>query len=253
MAEIRLLDGERIDRTGFGELVVVQGKGFSYGVDSVLLAAFANGETGAVRIQDNSRVMDLGTGNGIIPFIMSHKNGTLKLEGIEVQEISYDRAVRGLEANALQDRIVFHNMDVLEAEESFEGGSFDAVVSNPPYFRRGAAMISAASAKMIARHETTATLEDFLRVASRLLRTGGSMYMVHRPDRMVSILTQMRQNGLEPKALQLVTPHPGEAANILLVHGIKGAGEELRVLPDISVYGEGREYSDEIMRMYERI
>lgn len=252
MSDIVLLEGERIDKTGFGEYVVVQGKGFSYGVDTVLLAAFANGETGAQAISNNAKVMDLGTGNGIIPFILAHKNKTLTITGAEVQELSYDRAMRGLAINNLEQRVSFVNSDILALRDKFEAGTFDAIVTNPPYFKRGAAMMSNASAKMIARHETTATLDDFLRVSGELLVNGGSFYMVHRPDRMVSILSCMRAHGIEPKALELVAPRPNEAANILLVHGVKGAGEELKMLPEIHVY-DGREYTEEIQRMYERI
>lgn len=253
MSEIILHEGERLDKTGFGDLAVIQGKGFSYGVDTVLLTGFANGEMGAPGIKEDARIVDLGTGNGIIPFIMSHKHESAHIDGIEVQEVSYDRAMRGLAINGLSDRIKFINMDVLGIRESMEAESYDAVVTNPPYFRRGAAMISNASSKMIARHETTATLEDFIKASVFLLKPGADFYMVHRPDRMVSILSLMRLHGIEPKTLQLVAPRAGTAANILLVHGIKGAGEELRILPEIYVYKSPEEYSDIIMKLYERI
>ncbi|MBQ6622109.1 MAG: tRNA1(Val) (adenine(37)-N6)-methyltransferase [Mogibacterium sp.] len=247
----RFAAGDRVDEAGFGGLRVVQGEGFRYGVDAVLLAAFAAGETGVGGSREDARIADLGTGSGIVSFILAHKLPQAVITGIEVQEASYRRACLGVELNGLEDRVEMVLGDILEP--GLPEAAFDAVVTNPPYFRRGASIVSTESAKGIARHETTATLADFLQCAFRLLKPDGSLYMVHRPSRLTDILTGMRAAGLEPKELQMVVPRAGEPANIVLVRGIKGAGPELRLLPEIAVHGEGQTYTPLIEEIYERV
>lgn len=247
-----LRDGERLDDTGFNSIKVIQRKGMGYGLDAVALAAFAAGDTGASGIAPGARIADLGTGSGIVAFILSHKLDDAELVGFEMRENAYDRAVRACEMNGLSDSLSFVHTDILEISRKEYAESFDAVVSNPPYFRRGAAIPSDSTDKFQARHETTATLSDFIDRAAMMLKPQGSFYMVHRPDRMVDIFTEMRRAGLEPKELQLIVPRRGEAANIMLVHGVKCAGEELRLLPDIEVHDEGQGYTEIIKRIYER-
>ena len=252
---VMLKDGERLDRTGFGEIVVIQRKGLGYGVDAVLLAAFAAGETGALPIDtraSGASVADLGAGNGVISFILAHKLKDVRLTGFEVREDAYDRAVRACEINGLTEKIEFVKDDILNAVTLENEGSFDAVVSNPPYFKKGAAIPSSGDDKFIARHETTALLADFTETASRLLKSGGSLYMVHRPSRLAEIFEAMKQAGIEPKELQMVAPRAGEAANIVLVHGIKGAGPDLSILPEIAVHTEGEGYSELVEKIYEK-
>lgn len=253
MPEHKLKDGERLDETGFGNIKVIQRRGMGYGVDSVLLAAFAAGETGARRIKASSRIADLGTGSGIIAFVLAHKlkDGDVKIDGFELRADAYDRACRACEMSGLSDRVSFTCTDIHDIESSLFG-SYDAIVSNPPYFKRAAAIPNANSDKFTARHETTADLADFAQCASRLLRDGGSFYMVHRPDRLADIICEMRTAGVEPKELQFVVPRAGETANILLVHGIKGAGSEMKLLPEISVHEDEDTYTDFIEELYER-
>ncbi|MBQ0005026.1 MAG: methyltransferase [Clostridiales bacterium] len=245
-------DGERLDSTGFGAIKVIQHKGLGYGVDAVLLAAFAAGETGAKGVSPSARVGDLGTGSGIVSFVMAHKREDITADGFELREDACDRAKRACLVNGLEERVRFFNCDISEitGEDFFE--TYDAVVTNPPYFKKSAAIPNASYHKYTARHETTAELEDFIETAKRMLKPSGDFYMVHRPNRMVDILASMREKGIEPKELQLVVPRAGEAANILLVHGVKGAGEELKLLPDIAVHNEGSDYTEVINLIYER-
>ena len=169
---------ERIDDIGMGGFKVVQGDGFSYGIDAVLLSAFASGETGAkpVKSRLKMRVADLGTGNGIIPFILAHKLPISEIVGFERNPIALDRAMRGREMNALDNRISFVLTDVsqLDGYDVF----FDAVVTNPPYFRRGSGIPNEDSAKFIARHETTAGVTEFAKCGSQILKSGGDFYMI---------------------------------------------------------------------------
>ncbi len=248
---------QRIDDTGFGNIRVIQNPGYGYGVDAVLLAAFAAGETGARGIRSGAKIADLGTDCGIVAFILTHKVRGSVLTGIEKREEAASRAAQAAVMNGLEDRVRIITADVLEIRDDnteYEDlrQAFDAVVSNPPYFRKNAAIPSSSEDRYTARHETTADIGDFARAASYMLGTGCSLYLVHRPDRLADIFTALRDAGLEPKELQLVVPAPGEAANIVLIHAVKGAGPELRLLPEIAVHGRDGGYTEEILRIYER-
>lgn len=254
ISEAILKEGERFDDIGFGGFGVIQGDDFSYGLDAVLLAAFAAGETGvARRMRSRSAIADLGSGNGIIPFILAHKITDPDILGVEFREEYIDRALRGTAANGLEERISFVGADINDiCGMPLYMSRFDAVVTNPPYFRKGSAMINPGPGKMAARHETTADLDGFLRCASTLLTAKGDFYMVHRPSRLTDILTGMRAVSIEPKDIQMVVPRSESAPNILLVHGVKNGGRELNILPEIAVHDDGQEYTDVIKRIYER-
>ena len=253
----------RTDDTGFGNIKVIQKKGFGYGVDAVLLAAFAAGETGARGIPQGSTAADLGTDCGIVAFILTHKVAGIRVTGVEKREEAADRAREAVSLNGLEDRVRIITADVssiacgtgtaeTDAETSGFRGGFDAVVSNPPYFRRNSAIPSASGDRYIARHETTADIGDFARAAAAMLRDGGSFYLVHRPDRLADIFSALKEAGLEPKEMQMVVPAEAQAANIVLIHAVKGAGAELRMLPQIAVHTTDGGYTDDIMRIYER-
>lgn len=245
------------DEIGFGGLKLLQGSDFRYGVDAILLAAFAAGETGGRGMKDATkhssksdiRICDMGCGNGIVSLVLSHKIPNSIITGVELRTEEAARATGNVSRNHLDGRIRIVESDILNLEGVRD---FDVIVTNPPYFRRGGGIPSAVTGKYIARHETTADAADFIRVASELLATGGELFMVHRPDRLVDICVSMRKYHLEPKELQMIIPHPGEAANIMLIHGIKGAGPELKLLPDITVREEDGQYSSLINRIYER-
>lgn len=246
----------RIDDTGFGGIKVIQEEGFGYGIDSVLLAAFAAGETGAKGLTQGFRIADLGTDCGIVAFIVAHKIPGVLITGIEFREDAVRRAERACKMNGFEDNFTFIVSDVLDIQGRHD---YDAVITNPPYFKRSVDIsprtgggISRTDARYIARHETTADIFDFTAAAASMLRKGGSLYMVHRPDRLPDIFEAMRKSGIEPKEMQLVAPSEGRASNIVLIHGIRGAGCELRMLPELTVYDGNREYTEEIMRLYER-
>lgn len=247
---------ERIDNTGFGAIKVIQNRGSGYGVDAVLLAAFAAGETGAKGLAAGSaaplRIADLGTGCGVAAFILHHKLGGAVMTGYDISPDLIERARKACIMNGLAGDIDFVCTDIkdISAPECF-----DAVISNPPYFRRTPDEPGAADPdeRYIARHETTADIADFSAAAAGMLPAGGHLYMVHRPDRLADIFSAMRGADIEPKEMQFVVPRAGKAANIVLIHGIKGAGAELRMLPQISVHTADGGYTDEILEYYERV
>lgn len=244
----------RIDDTGFGGIRVIQRRNFGYGVDSVLLAAFAAGETGARPLRATGAypsAADLGTGCGIIAFVAAHKIPDLKIMGVEKSRDAYERASEACRMNGLEDRVSFVNCDILDIEGKH---NYDAVLSNPPYFRRQAIPQGEMpdGERYTSRHETTADIGDFVRTAASMLVKGGSLYLVHRPDRLADIITEMRAAGIEPKELQMVVPSPGKSANIVLIHGILGAGPEMKILPELAVHTENGGYTADILRIYER-
>ncbi len=248
-----LKDGERIDDIGFGNFRLIQDpKEFCYGIDSVLLADFVSKRAGV----SLDTVVDMGTGTGVIPLILCHKTDVKRVIGVELQESAYDKAVRNSLLNCTKDRVNFVLGDVNDVE--FGWGSelkekADAVVSNPPYFKAGGGIKSEVSAKAAARHETTATLEDFMKCAAYLLKARGELFMVHRPSRLVDICCFGRLAGLETKEIRMISPTSDEIPNIILVKLIKGGGSELKILPPIAVYDTKGNYTSDILNIYEKI
>lgn len=247
----QLSDGERLDEIGFGGLKLIQKpEEFCYGVDAVILADFA-----AKYSRKTFRsAVDLGTGTGIIPLILSHKTDIPSITGIEVQGASYDRAVRNSRMNGLEGRVGFIHGDVKDYRTGWGRqlqGSVDLVTSNPPYTAGSSGLTSSNPAKLIARHETTASLEDFMKCAAYILRDKGEFFMVHRPSRIVDICCLGRQYGLEVKELQFVSPNREGKPNILLVHMIKGGGREAKMLPPLYVYDMDGNYTEQLRKAYE--
>lgn len=237
--------GERIDQTGFSDLKLIQKPDeFCYGIDAVILADFASHKKA-------NHVVDLGTGTGIIPLIMSHKTDAEKLCGIEYQKDSYDRALRNVKINNLEGRVEFINANVKEFSGLDEWA--DVVTTNPPYMAYNGGLTNDNRAKTIARHEVEGSLEDFIRCACRILKNKGDFYMVHRPSRLVDIFYLCRKYRIEPKEIRLVAPMKGKAANIVLIHCVKNGGAELKILDELYVYREQGMYSDEILRIYENV
>ena len=238
--------GERIDDMGFDSLYLIQKPDdFCYGIDAVLLADFA-------KLKHNAHVVDLGTGTGAIPLILSRKYQKARIIGVEIQNDACERAVRSVELNGLSERITIFRADVKELSGVLPQGTFDAVLSNPPYNSQGDALQSESEAKRIARHETTATLEDFMAAAAELLKDRGEFYLVHRPARLVDIFTVGRALRLEPKEIRFVHPSVSKAPNIVLVKCVKNGGAELRFREPLYVYDKDGGYTEEVKRIYEK-
>ena len=251
--------GERVDNIGFGNLKIIQmPKDFCYGIDAVILSDFAAKIAigkGPKQKCNVKKVIDLGTGTGIIPLILSHKTEISRIYGIEIQKASMDRARRSVELNCLNGRIEILCGDVSKVlrnnEENLEG-TFDMVVSNPPYVAMGSGIRNANGPKYVARQETTATLDDFVKTGALLLKDKGHFVMVHRPSRLGELIFSMKTHGIEPKTLRFVSPLENEPPNILLIHGIKCGGRELEVMAPLIVYETRAKYSKELRNIYER-
>lgn len=247
----------RWDSIGFGTLTIKQKPGdFCYGIDAVLLADFAakGGSRKKPLINKGKKIIDLGCGTGIVPLILSHKAEFAEIWGLELQEESAELAAGNVLQNQLDERLRIVRGDVADIGISLGvewKESFDAVCSNPPYMAGKTGIPNESAAKYIARHETSGTLEDFIRGASYLIKPRGDFYMVHRPSRLVDILTLCRQHRLEPKGLRFVEPRAGETPNILLIHCSKNGNPELKVLEPLRVYDQ-HGYTEEIKIIYER-
>lgn len=240
---------ERVENIGFGGLKLIQDpKEFCYGVDAVILADFAYSFCPDFRF-----AVDLGTGTGIIPFILSHKNESATFIGVELQETSVIMAEKGCKLNSLEHRIDFVRADVSDLSDEICGErKVDIVTCNPPYFARGGGIPSDNRSRFIARHETTATVEDFIKAAALILKGKGHFFMVHRPSRLVDIFYFCRKYGLEPKDIRYVSPRKGETPNIVLIHCTAGGGRELRIMKELCIYSHDGSYTEEIEQIYER-
>lgn len=243
----------RLDDTGFGGVQIFQcPEEFCYGVDAVLLADFASKSPAALKKKEKCRILDMGTGTGIVPLVLSHKTEAGTICGIEVQEHSYNLAEKNRQHNGLENRLCFYHDDVSTFYHEELVGSFDIVTSNPPYTAGNRGIESKNKAKAIARHEITASLDDFVKQAAKLLCDKGDFYMVHRPARLVDICETCRKYRLEPKELRFVSGKPGEIPNILLVHCIKNGNRELKILEPLAVHDEDGKYSGKILKIYEK-
>ncbi|MFA7462230.1 MAG: tRNA1(Val) (adenine(37)-N6)-methyltransferase [Anaerovoracaceae bacterium] len=237
---------ERIDRVGFGDYRLAQDPTqFCYGIDAVILADFAQAKSSDI-------IADLGTGNGVIPLILYHKSHASRIVGVEKQNEAYELAVRNGRMNGLTDCLEWVCCDVTDLQDHFPPGGFSLVVSNPPYVEKDGGPTNRSKHLETARHETTGTLEDFVKAAAYLLLPLGSFCLVHRPSRLVDILWCCRKHRLEPKRLRFVAPRTGEAPNIVLVQCVKNGGKELNMEPTLVVRDEQGRYSAEIDRIYER-
>lgn len=245
--EIELKENERIDDLEFKNLRIIQDKnGFCFGIDSVLLSDFAK------NIKKDAKVIDLGTGTGIIPILLCGKTALKKIVGVEIQREVYDMAVRSCKLNNLEDRFILINEDILNLKSLYERDSFDVVVSNPPYKKINTGVVNEIEKKFISRHEATAKLEDFIETSRYLLKDKGELFLVHRPERLVDILFLMRKNKIEPKSIRFVFPSKNKEPKLVLIKGIKNGKPFLKVEKNLYVYEENGEYSKEINEIYNR-
>ncbi|MDP4161539.1 MAG: tRNA1(Val) (adenine(37)-N6)-methyltransferase [Bacillota bacterium] len=236
-----LKEDERLDYLLAEKLRIIQSPSvFSFSLDAVLLARFVY-----VPIQKGN-LIDLCSGNGVIPLFLSARTKG-SITGVEIQERLYDMADRSIKYNGLQERLHMIHGDIKHIPEKLGYGKFDVITCNPPYFTTPSKEeMNANEHYAIARHEILCTLEDTIRVSSQLAREGGKVAFVHRPGRLLDILTLMRQYRLEPKRLQLVYPRAGKEANIILVEAIKDGSPDLKILPPLLVYNEENEYTPEL-------
>lgn len=242
--ELELKENERIDdlqRNGYR--IIQNPQTFCFGMDAVLLSGF-------VKVKEGAQVLDLGTGTGIIPILLEAKTKAEHLTALEIQEESADMARRSVRLNGLEDKIDIVTGDIKEADRLFAAASFDVITCNPPYMIGQHGLTNPDAPKAIARHEILCTLEDVVKNASKLLKPGGSFFMVHRPFRLAEIITVMTQYKLEPKRMQLVYPYVDKEPNMVLIEGCRGGKPRMIVERPLIVFKAPNVYMDEICDVY---
>ena len=226
-----------------GYYIIQDPKRFCFGIDAVLLSGFAKAKRG-------EKVLDLGTGTGIIPILMEAKTNAAHLTGLEIQPDSADMAFRSVKYNHLEDKIDIVQGDIKQASEIFGNDSFEVVTTNPPHMIEQHGIQNPDDAMTIARHEVCCNLEDIIRESSRILKQGGRFYMVHRPFRLAEIFSKMVEHKIEPKRMRLVYPYIDKEPNMVLVEGMRGAKPRMTVEPPLIVYEKNGEYTKELLQMY---
>ncbi|MEW9111025.1 tRNA1(Val) (adenine(37)-N6)-methyltransferase [Cytobacillus gottheilii] len=235
---------ERLDYLLAEDLRIIQSPSvFSFSLDAVLLSRFVY-----VPIQ-KGKLIDLCSGNGVVPlFLSARTKGTIT--GVEIQERLYDMAVRSIKYNELEDRLNMIHGDLKDMPAQLGYGNYDVVTCNPPYFPTPSnEEINENEHLAIARHEIYCTLEDTIKVSSQLVRQGGKVAFVHRPGRLMDIITHMRAYQLEPKRIRFVYPKAGKEANTLLIEAIKHGKPDLKILPPLIVYDQNNEYTAEVREL----
>lgn len=235
---------ERLDDLGIGGYEIIQNpEAFCFGMDAVLLSEF-------VKIREGEKVLDLGTGTGILPILLAAKTKAGYITGMDIQEYSVDMAARSVEHNGLSSRIDIVQGDIKEASKLFGRAVFDAVTCNPPYMIDDHGLKNQADCKAIARHEILCTFEDVAREAAALLKEGGNFFLIHRPFRLVEILNTLTQYKLEPKTMRFVYPFVDKEPNMVLIHGKKGARPRVTIERPLIVYKEPGVYTEEVSSIY---
>ncbi|NLL75687.1 MAG: tRNA1(Val) (adenine(37)-N6)-methyltransferase [Clostridiales bacterium] len=241
---INLKEKERLDELQRNGYKIIQNpEKFCFGMDAVLLSGF-------VRAKSGDKVLDLGTGTGIIPILMEAKTNAAHFTGLEIQEESADMAMRSVALNNLQDKISIVQGDLREAGTLFDAASFDVITCNPPYMTSQHGLQNPDAPKAIARHEILCTLEDVVAQAANLLKPGGNFFMVHRPFRLTEIMVLLHKYKLEPKRMQLVYPYVDKEPNMVLIEANRGGKSRITVEKPLIVYKEPGVYMPEIYDIY---
>ena len=245
MAEMSFVhEGERVDDLQISGLSIIQNPAaFCFGMDAVLLSGF-------VRVKPGEEVLDMCTGNGILPLLLSAKTAAKSICGIEIQEESADLACRNVEMNGLSQRVRIVCGDIKEAGEYFRPASFDVVSCNPPYIAGGRGLKNPDDAKNIARHEILCDFNDVCAAAVLMLKDGGRFCMVHRPERVPELIRTLSAHRLECKRMRFVHPYADREPAMVLMEAVKGGGLGARIEKPLIIYESEGVYSAEIREDY---
>lgn len=236
-------ENERIDIVPGTNYKIIQDKRkFSYGTDAIFLSNI---------VKAKGKIVDLGTGSGIIPIRLADKKNIEKIYGIEIQKEVAELAKRSVELNSLEKKIHILNMDLKNLDSYLNKNSIDVVTCNPPYMKKGDALINKDKNFAISRHEIACNLEDILYISNYLLKPLGKLYIVHRPNRLVDIFFTMRKYHIEPKWIRFIQPKREKKPNLILIEGVKGGKIDLKFHDPLIVYDENGKYTEEIHKIYE--
>lgn len=241
-----LREGERIDDLQLKGLGIIQNpEWFCFGIDAVLLSDFS-------RIKRKDRVVDLGTGTGIIPLLLYGKYEPREIIGVEIQEEVAEMAERSLKLNNIDDRIKIFRGDIKDCFKDIGVNSFDVVTSNPPYKKGDTGILNPGDKKAISRHEILINLDELIFSASRLLKGGGRFYMIHRPERLKDIILGLDKYKFSPKLIRFIHPRAGKRPTMVMIEAVKSGGDFLQIMEPLYVYNNDGSYTEEINRIYGR-
>ena len=239
-----VLAGERVDDLQRGGLVILQDpKGYCFSMDAVLLSGFAEARAGEA-------VLDLGTGSGVLPLLLSAKTQASSFTGLEIDPETADRARRSAAMNGLEEKIRIVCGDIREAERLLGAGRYQVVVSNPPYLEAGSGKVSENPKIALAKHEIACTLADVVHAAARCLSSGGRFYMVHRARRTADVTAALRREGLGLRRMRFVHPTADRPAELVLVCAERGAAENAVIEAPLIISLATGEYTEEINEWY---
>ncbi len=243
MKDVKLGAFERMDDLMHsGRRIIQNTREFCFSMDAVLLAHFP-------RWKREQRVLELGTGTGVIPLIMADE--VAHVDAIELNPVTAELARRNVSLNGLEEKISLWEGDFREIRKIYAPESFDVVIANPPYRPVAHGQVNAMDGVAKARHEFTATLEDVVAAARYALRFRGTFAMVHLPERLGEILVSLHRHQMEAKRLQMVQPKTGKAPNMMLLEAVVGGMPGgLKVQPPLIVHEEDGSYTEEILRIY---
>ena len=231
------------DRFYNGKVFVKQHKiGYRFSIDAILLAGYADPKPG-------DRVMDVGTGCGIIPLLLAFKCNDLKIYGIEIQKALADLAIENVVENKLQDQVDIISGDIRNLKFDKIGKPLDLMVSNPPYRPVDSGKINPDSQKAQARHELSLELADVIHAARRFLKISGRLVMIYPAERAVDLISKMREFGIEPKMIRMIHSCENTPAKLIIVEGIKGGGPEVKIAPPLYIYNDDGSYTEAIENM----
>ena len=238
-----LREGERLDDLmRSGRVIIQNANEFCFSMDSVLIAHFPT-------FKKNARVIDLGTGTGVIPLLIADE--VKEICAVELNSRMAETARRNVELNGLTEKISVMEGDYRKHRELFKAESFDAAIANPPYMpiKNGAA--NKISGIAHARHEFTATLEDVVTAARYVLKFRGAFYMIHLASRLCEIIDALHRHQMEMKRLRMIQPKSGRDANLIMLEAIVGANVgNLKILPPLIVHNADGSYTDEVFKIY---
>ena len=236
---------ETLDALFGGRLKILQGKqGYRFSIDALLLAYFS-------RPKPDDRILELGTGCGVIPLILFFRKKARKIIGVEIRPSLADLARRNAALNRCSSKFQILEDDLRNLEKRFGRESFDRILANPPYRKVGSGRINPHSEKAIARHEVQATLDDVLGCAHSLLKDKGRLDMIYPAFRTADLIRGLNKHHLEPKRLQFVHSHERDEARLVLVEALKEGHAQVKILPPFYLFDSERNYTPAARELFQ--